>query len=97
MGKNNPKSTGKRQQQIATRLKNQHNDVYMQVVQLYQELIEDIVEDDAPEETRIRAFIFKKCNAEWMKYCERNQKLTPRPDPRYFFNTIGKGAVDYAI
>jgi hypothetical protein len=97
MGKNNPRSAGKKQQELAERLTQQHNSAYMQVVKLYQDTIEELVEDDTPEEKPLRAFIFKKCNIVWVKYCSRNQGLAPRPDPRYFYNTIGTGRVEYDI
>ena len=65
-----------------------HNDVFSQIVGLYQSLIVNVVEDDTPEEKPLREFIFNKCNQKWIEYCEAKFTREPRPDSFYFFNHI---------
>ena len=88
MSKTNYRNKAKKRVEHHNYAVKKHNAVFTKLVEQYQQLIVENVEDDTPEEAPIRDFIFKKCNDIWLHYCKSPKTIAPIPDSFYFFNHI---------
>ena len=71
------------------KLSKKHEEYYFRLVNLYQRTIEKYVTIDDKEEVKFKKdFIFKKINAMWIVYCNKQKGNLIKLDSYLFYNEM---------